>query len=61
MKACECGSKEIVVLMLKAGADATIKDNRDCDAYNYAITNHPLANLHKIIEEYLKSGTIIEN
>ena len=36
MKASECGCRELVILLLKGGADPLIKDNLGKDAHSYA-------------------------
>ena len=55
MKAAEKGDMDIVVKLLKAGADPFQQDRRGLSACDYARIHHPEKQLHQVLQDYMSS------
>ena len=56
MKACDAGDINICIELIKAGADAKMKDKAGMTAEDHASCYRKDANIHSMLHEYLNGG-----
>jgi len=55
MKAAECGSMEICVILLQTGANPFLQDNMNRKANLYAEITHPDLFIHEMLLNYMQT------
>ena len=53
MKACEAGSMEICIALLRGGCNPFLHDNQGKDAAFYARLQHPTTQIAEMLEAYI--------